>query len=219
MRSLAILGGGTALAAVLGLGFQSLLAYWFGATAETDAFFMSLSIFGFLGKFLMLSHLRSLALPVYARLRAADAERARGLAGGLLGLSTAAVAVLGLPGGWTDAGPGDARLPAFAVPAVDPALQVRLLLVAVGHVEQLHDVGVVVALVRQRARSPHQSRCRNRETTPAALCGPALSGSRGAARPPRSRLPETRPWEARRRRAAPPRRRAGRPPTTASSGR
>ncbi len=96
VRSLAVLGGGTALAAVLGLGFQSLLAYWFGASAETDAFFMSLSIYGFLGKFLMLSHLRSLALPVYARLRSRDPERARGLAGGLVGLTVAAVLVLSL---------------------------------------------------------------------------------------------------------------------------
>ena len=94
VRGLAVLGGGTALAAVLGLGFQSLLAYWFGASAETDAFFMSLSIYGFLGKFLMLSHLRSLALPVYARLRATDPARARRLAGGLLGLTVAGVTVL-----------------------------------------------------------------------------------------------------------------------------
>jgi peptidoglycan biosynthesis protein MviN/MurJ (putative lipid II flippase) len=94
VRGLAVLGGGTALAAVLGLGFQSLLAYWFGASAETDAFFMSLSIYGFLGKFLMLSHLRSLALPVYARLRGSDPERARRLAGGLLGVTVAGVAVI-----------------------------------------------------------------------------------------------------------------------------
>ena len=74
---LAVLGGGAVLAALLGLGFQSLMAFWFGAGAETDAFFMSLSIFGFLAKFLMLTHLKSLALPPYARLRATDEERAK----------------------------------------------------------------------------------------------------------------------------------------------
>ena len=91
---LAVLGGGAVLAALLGLGFQSLMAFWFGAGAETDAFFMSLSIFGFLAKFLMLTHLKSLALPPYARLRATDEERAKEFAGGLLGISVVAVAAL-----------------------------------------------------------------------------------------------------------------------------
>ena len=96
VRGLAVLGGGTALAAVLGLGFQSLLAFWFGAGAETDAFFMSVSIYGFLGKFLMLTHLKSLALPSYTRLRTNDEGRAKELAGGLLGISVVAVALLSL---------------------------------------------------------------------------------------------------------------------------
>ena len=91
---LAVLGGGAVLAALLGLGFQSLMAFWFGAGAETDAFFMSLSIFGFLAKFLMLTHLKSLALPPYTRLRATDEERAKEFAGGLLGISVVAVAAL-----------------------------------------------------------------------------------------------------------------------------
>ena len=91
---LAVLGGGTALAALLGLGFQSVMAFWFGAGSETDAFFMSLSIFGFLAKFLMLTHLKSLALPPYTRLRATDQARAKEFAGGLLGISVVAVAVL-----------------------------------------------------------------------------------------------------------------------------
>ena len=91
---LAVLGGGTALAALLGLGFQSVMAFWFGAGSETDAFFMSLSIFGFLAKFLMLTHLKSLALPPYTRLRATDQAGAKEFAGGLLGISVVAVAVL-----------------------------------------------------------------------------------------------------------------------------
>ena len=94
VRGLVVLGGGTALAALLGLGFQSLMAYWFGAGAVTDAFFMSTSIFLFLGKFLMLTQLKSLALPPYARLRAADEDRARQFAGALIGFTCAAVAVL-----------------------------------------------------------------------------------------------------------------------------
>lgn len=72
LRSVALLGGGTLLAAVFGLLFQALLSYWFGAGAETDAWFMSLSIYAFLGKFLMLTNVKSLALPVYRRLQAAE---------------------------------------------------------------------------------------------------------------------------------------------------
>jgi len=63
-----MLAGGTAVAAVFGLLFQALLGYWFGADATTDAFFMSVSIFAFLAKFLMLGQLKSIALPVYQRL-------------------------------------------------------------------------------------------------------------------------------------------------------
>ena len=96
LPGLAVLGGGTALAAVLGLGFQALMAFWFGAGAETDAFFMSLSIYGFLAKFLMLTHLKSLSLPLYSRLRVSDEEGAKAFAGGLLGISVGVVAVLSL---------------------------------------------------------------------------------------------------------------------------
>ena len=60
LRSVAILGGGTLLAAVFGLLFQALLSYHFGAGAETDAWFMSLSIYAFLAKFLMLTNVKSL---------------------------------------------------------------------------------------------------------------------------------------------------------------
>ncbi|MBW3534527.1 MAG: hypothetical protein KY453_04825, partial [Gemmatimonadetes bacterium] len=87
LRSMGVLGGGTVAAALMGLAFQSLLAYWFGAGAETDAWFMSLSIFAFLAKFLMLTHLKSLTLPLYARLRGGDPDRADALAGGLFKLS------------------------------------------------------------------------------------------------------------------------------------
>ena len=89
-----ILGGGTVLAAALGLAFQSLLAYWFGAGAETDAYFMSLSIFAFLAKLLMLTQLKSLALPLYQRLRRGDPAGADALAGGLFRLSLLALGAL-----------------------------------------------------------------------------------------------------------------------------
>jgi putative peptidoglycan lipid II flippase len=72
LRSVTLLGGGTVLAAVFGLLFQALLSYHFGAGADTDAWFMSLSIYAFLGKFLMLSNVKSLALPVYRRLQASE---------------------------------------------------------------------------------------------------------------------------------------------------
>ena len=94
LRSASVLGGGTVLAAVLGLGFQSLLAYWFGAGAETDAWFMSLSIYAFLAKFLMLTNLKSLTLPAYARLRREDPARADALAGGLFRLSVVVLSLL-----------------------------------------------------------------------------------------------------------------------------
>ena len=72
LRSVALLGGGTLLSAVFGLLFQALLSYHFGAGSESDAWFMSLSIYGFLGKFLMLGNVKSLALPVYRRLQGAE---------------------------------------------------------------------------------------------------------------------------------------------------
>jgi len=77
LRSVAVLGGGTVLAALFGLTFQSLLSYYFGAGATSDAWFMSLSIFGFLGKFLMLTHMKSIALPIYRSLEERDPAAAR----------------------------------------------------------------------------------------------------------------------------------------------
>jgi len=74
---------------------------------------------------------------------------------------TAAIAVLGLPGGWADAGPGEARLLAFAVPADmrlprqhGPDLAGDLLVLAGGDHEGAHpravgaDVVVVGAIPR-----------------------------------------------------------------------
>jgi len=91
------------LAAVFGLLFQALLSYHFGAGAETDAWFMSLSIYAFLGKFLMLSNVKSLALPVYRRLQASEPASAARLERRLLlwlGAGTGALSallVLGAP--------------------------------------------------------------------------------------------------------------------------
>ncbi len=64
-RGAFVLASGMAAAAVFGLLFQSLLSNYFGAGAETDAFFMSVSIFAFLSKFMMLGALKSIALPIY----------------------------------------------------------------------------------------------------------------------------------------------------------
>ncbi|MEQ8330594.1 MAG: lipid II flippase MurJ [Longimicrobiales bacterium] len=103
MKNAALLGGGTLAAAVFGLVFQSLLAYHFGAGAETDAWFMSLSIYAFLAKFLMLTHLKSIALPIYRRLSASDPDQGRRFGALLLGWSggalvaAAAVLVLAAP--------------------------------------------------------------------------------------------------------------------------
>lgn len=97
VQSLILLGGGTLLAATCGVLFQSLLAYHFGAGAESDAWFMSLSIYGFLGKFLMLGNVKSLALPVYRRLQDAEPAAAIHLERRLLlwlGVGTGAVSAL-----------------------------------------------------------------------------------------------------------------------------
>lgn len=66
-RGAMTLATGMAVAAIFGLLFQALLSNYFGAGADTDAFFMSVSIFAFLSKFLMLSQLKSIALPFYQR--------------------------------------------------------------------------------------------------------------------------------------------------------
>lgn len=103
LRGIALLSGGTVLAAVFGLGLQSLLSYHFGAGAETDAWFMSLSIYGFMAGFLMLTHLKSIALPVYQRLRKEDERRARRMIQDLLlvagggGVVIASLLVVGAP--------------------------------------------------------------------------------------------------------------------------
>lgn len=103
LRGAGVVGGGTMVAAVLGLVFQSLISYHFGAGAETDAYFMSLVIFGFCSKLAMLTQFKSVALPLYRQRLDSGAEAARELAGRLLVAFTAAVAgftlllVLGAP--------------------------------------------------------------------------------------------------------------------------
>lgn len=67
-RGLGVLGAGTVAAAVLGLALQSLIAFFFGAGTETDAYFMSLYIVAFLAKVFMFGPLKSIALPEYAGL-------------------------------------------------------------------------------------------------------------------------------------------------------
>ena len=79
-------------AAVFGLLFQSLLSYFFGAGAETDAFFMSVSIFALLSKFLMFGQLKSIALPVYGRLE----EDGEVVLGGLLKAAAVALGAMAL---------------------------------------------------------------------------------------------------------------------------
>lgn len=86
------MGGGTIAAALLGLAFQSLISYHFGAGAETDAYFMSLVIFAFCAKLAMLTQLKSVALPLYRRRLASDPAAARALAGRLLTAFTLAAA-------------------------------------------------------------------------------------------------------------------------------
>ena len=67
-RGLGALGAGTVAAAVLGLALQSMIGFFFGAGAETDAYFMSLYIVAFLAKAFMFGPLKSIALPEYAGL-------------------------------------------------------------------------------------------------------------------------------------------------------
>ena len=150
VRGLVVLGGGTALAAVLGLGFQSLMAFWFGAGAVTDAFFMSTSIFLFLGKFLMLTQLKSLALPPYARLRAADEGRARQFAGSLMGLTCAAVAVLSLILVLASPFLVDALAPGYE--GAQRALTIRLLQIRIPGLPFLAGTSVGMALLESERR-------------------------------------------------------------------
>ncbi|MBI4522029.1 MAG: hypothetical protein HY701_14425 [Gemmatimonadetes bacterium] len=96
LRDAGILGGGTVVAAAFGLLFQSLISYYFGAGAETDAYFMSLVIFTFFSKLAMLTQLKSVALPIYRQRRDADAAGARIFANRLLLTFTATVAALTL---------------------------------------------------------------------------------------------------------------------------
>lgn len=67
-RGLGALGAGTVVAAVLGLALQSLIGFFFGAGAETDAYFMSLYVVALLTKAFMFGPLKSIALPEYAAL-------------------------------------------------------------------------------------------------------------------------------------------------------
>ncbi|MBI4538247.1 MAG: hypothetical protein HY704_01885 [Gemmatimonadetes bacterium] len=86
-----LVAGGTVVAAVFGLLFQSLISYHFGAGAETDAYFMSLVIFAFCAKLAMLTQLKSVALPLYRRRLGSDPEAAGALAGRLFTAVTAAI--------------------------------------------------------------------------------------------------------------------------------
>ena len=79
-RGLGALGAGTVVAAVLGLALQSLIGFYFGAGAETDAYFMSLYVVAFLAKAFMLGPLKSIALPEYAALGAGSGDGRRLLA-------------------------------------------------------------------------------------------------------------------------------------------
>ena len=96
VRGAGALAGGMVLAAVFGLLFQSLLSYLFGAGAETDAFFMSVSIFMLLSKFLMLGQAKSIALPLMTRLESVDARGAARLFGGTLKLLVVGLAAVSL---------------------------------------------------------------------------------------------------------------------------
>lgn len=69
-------------AALFGLGFQALIGSLFGADARTDAFFMSVSIFAFLAKFLMLGQLKSIALPLVGQAAPGGEPRLAAGAGG-----------------------------------------------------------------------------------------------------------------------------------------
>ena len=91
LRQVGTLGTGTIAAAVLGVALQGLLAAWFGAGAESDAWFWSVSIYAFVAKFLMLSQFKSLALPVFVDRRATAPEAARSFIGAA---STAVPALL-----------------------------------------------------------------------------------------------------------------------------
>lgn len=73
-RGLGTLGAGTVAAAILGLALQSLIGFYFGAGAETDAYFMSLYVVAFLAKAFMLGPLKSIALPEYASLGAGSGD-------------------------------------------------------------------------------------------------------------------------------------------------
>lgn len=64
-RSVGKLGASTACAAVLGFAVHALIGNYFGAGPETDAYFMSLLVVGFLAKGLMFRHVRLIALPEY----------------------------------------------------------------------------------------------------------------------------------------------------------
>ena len=64
-RSVGKLGASTASAGVLGFAAHAMIGNYFGAGPETDAYWMSLLVVGFLAKGLMFRHVGSIALPEY----------------------------------------------------------------------------------------------------------------------------------------------------------
>ena len=97
-KSVGKLGAATAGAAVLGFAVQAMIGNYFGAGPETDAYFMSLLVVGFLAKGLMFRHVRSIALPEYVAMgggagsgRALLARLRRRALWGALGAATLAV--------------------------------------------------------------------------------------------------------------------------------
>ena len=91
-----------AATALLGFAVQVMIGNYFGAGPETDAYFMSLLVVGFLAKALMFRHVRSIAVPEYLGMGGSA-----GIGGGLLArlrkravwvaLGVATVAVVAAP--------------------------------------------------------------------------------------------------------------------------
>ncbi len=96
VRGVAVLGLGMIAAALFGLLFQSLLSFLFGAGAETDAYFMSVSIFAFVSKFLMLGQLKSIALPLYGGGPVDGRASGQELLGGMLKAALSSLSIVAL---------------------------------------------------------------------------------------------------------------------------